>query len=132
MVDSAKGELDGFDLVVAGDRITIHGHTPRGALYGAYQLLEELGCRWYYIGQLGEVVPNVVSLRLPYQKTTQSASFRERSVMVAYPFYYDRFEEWIDFLAKRRINNLVIYGQSLDWWKTTRAQYTSRCSRHAA
>ncbi len=123
MVDSAEGGRDGFDLTVTRDRITIHGHTPRGALYGAYQLLEDLGCRWYYIGQLGEVVPMAASLRLPHQTTTQSASFRERSVMVAYPFYYDRFEEWIDFLAKRRINNLVIYGQSLDWWKSTRARY---------
>ena len=43
--------------------------------------------------------------------------------MLAYPFYYDHFEEWIDVLAKQRINNVVIYGQSLDWWKSTRARY---------
>jgi len=122
-IDSGAGELDGFDLAVTTNRITIHGHTPRGALHGVYQLLEDLGCRWYYPGSLGEVVPAVPALGLTPKTTRQTASFRERSVMLAYPFYYDRFEEWIDVLAKQRINNLVIYGQSLDWWKSTRAKY---------
>ena len=122
-IDSGAGALDGFDLAVTTDHITIHGHTSRGALYGVYQLLEDMGCWWYYPGSLGEVVPAVSTLRLSQKTTRQMASFRERSVMLAYPFYYDRFEEWIDVLAKQRINNLVIYGQSLDWWKSTRAKY---------
>src|ERR1019366_5658029 len=63
------------------------------------------------------------TLSLSPKTTRQTASFRQRSVMVGYPFYYDHFEEWIDVLAKQRINNLVIYGQSLDWWKSTRARY---------
>ena len=122
-IDSAAGVLDGFDLTITADRITIHGHTSRGALYGAYQLLEEVGCRWYYPGSLGEVVPTATTLGVAPKTARQIASFRERSVMVAYPFYYDRFEEWIDVLAKQRINNLVIYGQSLDWWKSTRVRF---------
>jgi hypothetical protein len=71
---------------------------------------------------LGEVVPAASTLSLFPKTTRQIASFRERSVMLAYPFYYDHFEEWIEVLAKQRINNLVIYGQSLDWWKSTRAR----------
>jgi len=34
--------------------------------------------------------------------------------MLAYPFYYDHFEEWIGLLARQRIKNLVIYGQKDD------------------
>lgn len=122
-IESGSGALDGFDLVVASDQITIRGHTPRGALYGVYQLLEEMGCRWFYIGKLGEVVPEAADIALLCKETTQRASFRERSVMPAYPSYYERFDEWIDYLAKLRINNVAIYGQSLDWWKSNRARY---------
>jgi hypothetical protein len=92
------------------------------ALYGVYQLLEDMGCRWYYPDSLGEVVPAASTLSVSPKTTSQIASFRQRSVMLAYPFYYDHFEGWIDFFAKRRINNLVIYDQSLDWWKSTRAR----------
>jgi len=56
-IDADEGRIDGFDLAIVPDGVTIHGHTPRGALYGAYQLLENMGCRWFYIGKLGEVVP---------------------------------------------------------------------------
>jgi hypothetical protein len=31
-IDSAAGALDGFDLAVTTDRITIHGHTSRGTV----------------------------------------------------------------------------------------------------
>jgi hypothetical protein len=122
-IDSGNGDRDGFDLTVTKERITIHGHTPRGVLYGAYQLLEDMGCRWYYIGELGEVTPRADKIELPEKKSSQAASFRERSVMVAYPSYYERFDEWIDFLTKMRINNIVIYGRSLDWWKANRERY---------
>lgn len=122
-IDCDQGELDGFELTVEENRITIHGHTPRGALYGVYQLLEDIGCRWFYIGKLGEVVPTLRNIKLPCCQTSQEASFRERSVMVAYPSYYERFDEWIDYLAKQRINNICIYGQSLVWWKSMRSLY---------
>ena len=29
-----------------------------GTLYGVYRVLEELGIRWFYPGEIGEVVPN--------------------------------------------------------------------------
>ena len=122
-IECGNGDLDGFDLSVAPDSIVINGHTPRGALYGAYQLLEDMGCRWFYIGELGEVLPKASDIRLSCGEVTQSASFRERSVLVAYPTYYERFDEWIDFLTKMRINNIGIYGQSPDWWKANRDRY---------
>ena len=131
-IECGDGDLDGFHLSVAPGRIFIKGHTPRGALYGVYQLLEDMGCRWFYIGELGEVVPSATDIYLPCGERTQSASFRERSVLVAYPSYYERFDEWIDFLTKMRINNVGIYGQSLDWWKANRGRYLPMLEeRHA-
>ncbi len=122
-IDCDDAEVDGFDITVEEQFIGIHGHTPRGALYGVYHLLENWGCRWFYPGELGAVVPARPNLALPVGTSSQSASFRERSVMLGQPAYYDQFEEWVAFLTKVRINNVVIYGQSLDWWRTHRGRY---------
>lgn len=124
-IDAAKGELDGFDLRVTPRRITIHGHTPRGALYGAYELLEQLGCRWYGPGQTGETIPSSTTLRLPTSRTTQTASFRERSVIV---LDFDNLDETIDLLTKMRINNIYICANTpipdlYKTWKPLRDQY---------
>lgn len=78
-IDCDHGRLDGFDLAVDTDHVSIHGHTPRGAIYGAYQVLEDMGCRWYYIGELGEVVPKSTHVSLAGGRSSQIASFPERS-----------------------------------------------------
>ena len=57
---------DGYAMAVRGgvgqaDRIVIGGDNERGVLYGVYDLLEQLGCRWFYPTQDPddpEVVPN--------------------------------------------------------------------------
>src|SRR4051812_1710885 len=37
---------DGYRLLVRDDRVVVDGATSRGVLYGVYDLLERLGCRW--------------------------------------------------------------------------------------
>jgi hypothetical protein len=92
-IDCADAEVDGFDIAVEEHLVGVHGHTPRGALYGVYHLLEAWGCRWFYPGELGEVVPARPDLVLPVGTSSQSASFRERSVMLGHPALYDQFGE---------------------------------------
>ena len=38
---------EAFRLRTTGDALHILGGSPRGALYGVYELLEALGCRWF-------------------------------------------------------------------------------------
>ena len=45
--DSAEGS-DGFAVSIDAGRIVIGGDNERGVVYGVYELLERLGCRWYY------------------------------------------------------------------------------------
>ncbi len=40
--------FDGYELSITPERIVIAGENPRGALYGVYDILERLGCRWYH------------------------------------------------------------------------------------
>lgn len=45
---ASKPGHDGYVLHVGDDGVVIAGANERGTLYGVYDLLERLGCRWYY------------------------------------------------------------------------------------
>ena len=61
---------DGYAIAVVAQppRIIIAGDNPRGTIYGVYDLLERLGCRWFYPAQDHndpEVVPRLAKVELP-------------------------------------------------------------------
>lgn len=43
---AGEGAGDGFSVVLAASRVTLHGDSPRGCLNAAYWLLEQLGFCW--------------------------------------------------------------------------------------
>lgn len=48
VVTAGDGEGDGFRICASNGIVTIAGESPRGALYGVYELLERYGdCGWY-------------------------------------------------------------------------------------
>ena len=56
-VRDGAARLDGFRIRATDDEIVIEAASPRGCIYGAYALLEELGCRFYGVEPLGIIVP---------------------------------------------------------------------------
>ena len=55
---------EGFRIVAEGDRLSVLGSGPRGALYGVYELLERFGgCGWF--SPNCEVVPAIDSFVVP-------------------------------------------------------------------
>lgn len=56
---------DGFHLMRNGDDIVIEAGEPRGSIYGAYALLERLGCRFYGPAPLGVIIPKSAIIRFP-------------------------------------------------------------------
>jgi len=76
---TAKGsDPASFALKVAPDSVRIVGLSPEGTLFGAYELLEQLGVRWFMPGELGTVVPQNKTVSLPVQQTVQVPSFNGR------------------------------------------------------
>ena len=67
-----------FTLMVDDDSISIRGLSPAGTLNGAYELLEQLGVRWFMPGELGTVIPRMRTVALKQQVTTQTPSFPAR------------------------------------------------------
>jgi len=58
----SKLTWDGYRIATGNTGITITANEPCGLLYGAYQLLEEVGCSFVYLGKQEEVVPQLASL----------------------------------------------------------------------
>lgn len=84
-IEEAKGdrpntcyEPDGFVLSVQPGIIALAGVRPEGTVYAAVELLELLGCRWFFPGELGEVVPQSKTVTVSPCKTIQAPSFEHR------------------------------------------------------
>jgi hypothetical protein len=74
-----KGSDPGsFALVVTAENASIRGLSPQATLYGACELLEQLGVRWFMPGELGTVVPAAKTIVLKQQHTVQVPSFSSR------------------------------------------------------
>ena len=78
----------GNDLVLIGNdtgpHVATHKFLPdqkylyTGSLYAVYELLEKLGCRWYYPGPFGEIVPSLKNVSIEAMNKTVHPSFPVR------------------------------------------------------
>ncbi len=74
-----KGDsYSSFALVADETGISIRGLNPEGTLFGAYELLEQLGVRWFMPLDVGTVVPENSTAALEYQQTVQVPSMDYR------------------------------------------------------
>ena len=66
-------------FALQADKTTVYaaGHTE-GTYYAVIELLEQLGCRWFMPGDLGEVVPALKTVDVKAQTTVQAPSFPSR------------------------------------------------------
>jgi hypothetical protein len=69
-----------------GDYIVVAGNQDgpyQGTLYAAYALLEKLGCRWYFPGEFGEVVPESRTVTVPELNITSRPDFAMRGIWLS-------------------------------------------------
>ncbi len=106
-----KPGYDGYSILVEATRIVIAGDNPRGVLYGVYDLLEQLGCRWYHPAidpKDPEVVPKNPDLKLPVGKWSESARIEDRVYWIsglAFKVMPESVAQ-LDWAAKNRYNGL--------------------------
>lgn len=76
-----------FRLHVAEGAIQLVGLSPQGTLYAAYELLEQIGVRWFTPGDYGTVVPSLGTIAVNVQDTIQHPGFVTRLLqgMARYP-----------------------------------------------
>jgi hypothetical protein len=76
-------QFDDEGYVVFADRRTLvlagnETEPYQGTWHAVYDLLESLGCRWYFPGAFGEVVPNLPTIVVPAQKRLVKPDLRVR------------------------------------------------------
>jgi hypothetical protein len=76
--DEQDSDPGSFALVIEPDRVSIRGLSQSGTLNGVYELLEQIGVRWYMPGELGLVTPRTTIVRIRQQRTLQKPSFPAR------------------------------------------------------
>ena len=67
-----------FAIVVTEAKVSIRGLSAEGTLFGVYELLEQLGVRWFMPGDFGTVIPKAKTIAIPAQTTIQAPTFRCR------------------------------------------------------
>jgi len=95
---------EGFVIKTVGNDLVIAGNEDwnyRGTIYGVYDFLERLGCRWYFPGGYGEVLPKMETITIERLDIVERPSFRVRNIwysgwMPASSEERAEFEEWRD------------------------------------
>jgi len=70
-------------LVLAGNEDSDVNGSYHGTEYAVYELLERLGCRWYFPGEFGQVVPKLQTVTIPDIDITQRPSFAVRNIWIS-------------------------------------------------
>lgn len=87
--------LEKFRLEVTEDRLRIIGRDGEGSLFGAYEVLEQLGVRWYFPGEAGRIYPRNSRLAVRAQTTSQTPSFKARHLQGGLSMDKKSWEEWL-------------------------------------
>ena len=76
-IDAEKLSTDGYTMKVSGTKLVIAGGRQRGTLYGVYDLLAELGCRWWAPG--ASTIPQMKTIAVAtLDKTKIPAATKKR------------------------------------------------------
>lgn len=103
---------DGYVLTISPEQIIIAGDNERGALYGVYDLLERMGCRWFVPAidpKDPEVVPKQATITLGSGQWAEAAPIKDRILWASSLAFTIRPEAAIaqlDWAAKNRYNGL--------------------------
>jgi len=99
------GRSDGFERRTEPKRITLHGESPHGLLFGAYRTLGDLGARWPWPGAEGSRAPGA---RLEEAVEGAPALAGRCLVLGERPLVEDA-ESWIVWAARNRLNCLFVH-----------------------
>ncbi len=100
---------DSFRWRAAADTVEISGDGARGLLYGAYDFLEALGCRWVEPGGRGERLPSGTSLTLARSFSRQAPSFKGRCLIIGHAAFMADAGGWTIWAARNRLNTVFIH-----------------------
>lgn len=94
-------EEEGYIVKSYDNAIVVAGNNDgpyRGTIFAAYDLLEQLGCRFYFPGEWGEVIPQQTTITVPALNKSEKPDFAERNIWVS---------GWVPMSAEERAEYAV-------------------------
>lgn len=112
--DPRAFEEEGFVLKTIKNTVIVGGNSDgsyQGTYYAAYTLLEELGCRFFFPGEWGEVIPENKTVTLKNIDMTSSPDFALREVGLGgwIPSTKEEREIYVDWARKIRFSGGRFY-----------------------
>lgn len=77
-MDKALDDPSGFVVQARADQILLAGSSPSAVAFAVYALLEDLGVRWFFPGELGTVIPRQADLAVTTGETVEKPSLAAR------------------------------------------------------
>ncbi|WP_114952870.1 DUF4838 domain-containing protein [Sphingosinicella terrae] len=71
---------EGYRLLSRGGLLLIGGESGQAVEFGAYRLLQLLGCEWVMPGEIGEVVPRRATVTVPALDLSEAPAFQYRNL----------------------------------------------------
>lgn len=114
-IDPALGASDTYAIRADASRVELVGNNARSCWFAMVDLLNQLGCRWFWEGDEGEFLPPPAkTLRLDVKPKKTTAAFPWRQL----PSHPNREREL--FFARNRLN--PIGRGKVDWGQVRRAK----------
>lgn len=113
-IDGDSLTYDGFILQSFEQGLIMTSHAGRGILYAVYALLERMGCRWFFAGELGEVIPSKQDIRIEALNLLDNPDFEYRGLTEdacksSIASWCEEMKETIDWCGKNKINSFHIH-----------------------
>ena len=96
VLSHGEGAGEGFWRRAARQRLELHGESPRGLLFGAYAMLEELGARWPWPGES----PAIVQRARLEEEVEDEPALSGRCLILGERTLVEDAESWIVWAAR--------------------------------
>lgn len=112
MLPASERGYDGYSLAIDDTKVVVAGDNERGTVYGVYDLLERIGCRWFYPQQDPKDVEVVPKLDRIVLDTASKSVASPMSIRIDNPssFYFemhpDIMKKQLDAAMKARYNGI--------------------------
>jgi len=139
-VPALEGRLgpDGFRRTVSAAGMVLEAATGRGLVFGVCDLLEDLGCRWYYPGPVGQRIPRLETARVSHGVKESAPALPGRTLIIGHDLYLGDVEGWVRWAAFSRLTGIFLHefppvslgGRSSRHWRDALARTVPAARLH--
>ena len=108
-----KSELDEISISINNGAGIITGSSERAVLISVYRFLHELGCRWLFPGNDGEIIPKKTFTKEMFSVSLhERASSRHRGICIEGSVGYEHVKNMIEWLPRVGMNAYFMQFQT--------------------